>query len=240
MNKNDVVIGMKVIPMKKTSGQALSTSGQYKYMKDHNMKFMYVCHQHAGDRQHNTGKYILSPIKGNIYLGGDYFMADDFEPFFKDNVLNVEYNFGDEDDMICKLTTRLDEFVERPTGAFHTYMMSGNRPNSLTIRYPGATRGHLDFNENNIITRIKLHKNTAIGGSMGVYKEGVEDALYDFIGAKIYIPWSSNHLGFDKNNIISSIESHHDAVEPNKLIDEGIEYIKKHICPKLVMTGRDK
>ncbi len=52
------------------------------------------------------------------------------------------------------------------------------------IRYPGATRGHIEVDENNCIVSILLY-DTAVGGCVGCYENSVNDIFDKYIGAKI-------------------------------------------------------
>lgn len=81
MKKEEVTIGMQVVPHRKSVACSLNQSAQYKETLKLKQPYMIVVHQHYEDRQNNTGKYLLGYSKEQIGLGGDYFMADDFEPY---------------------------------------------------------------------------------------------------------------------------------------------------------------
>lgn len=89
MNRTDVVIGMKVVPHKKSIGISLRQSNAYKAMKSIHQPFLYVAHQHAQDRD-VSDKFMLTDDKRQIYICGDYFLCSDFEPYIEKSSLKGE------------------------------------------------------------------------------------------------------------------------------------------------------
>lgn len=85
MKKEEVTIGMKVVPRTKSVSCTLKQSAQYKETLKLKQPYMFVVHQHHEDRTNNTGKYLLGYSEEQVGLGGDYFMADDFEPYIGGN-----------------------------------------------------------------------------------------------------------------------------------------------------------
>jgi len=80
MKREDVIIGMKVIPHKKSVGCSLNFSNAYIEMKASKQEFLYVAHQHA-DEVGKSDRFLLSNDETNMYLCGDYFLCSDFEEY---------------------------------------------------------------------------------------------------------------------------------------------------------------
>ena len=78
MNRADVVIGMKVVPHRKTTGKPLHLSSAYNDAKTKGQPYLYVAHQHADERD-RSDRFLLSDE--DIRFCGDYFMCSDFEPY---------------------------------------------------------------------------------------------------------------------------------------------------------------
>lgn len=91
-------------------------------------------------------------------------------------------------DFINDLTKEMDNHLtEDNCKAFGTYIYDHQiHKNHWAIRYPGATRGHILVDDNNVIQDIKLY-DTATDSikSVGCYKDSVKDAVKKFIGYKI-------------------------------------------------------
>lgn len=79
MNRDDVQLGIKVVPHGKSLGCGLSQSGEYKRMVDKRQKFLYVVHQHMNDKIIGIDRLLLS--SDEKALCGDYFKSTDFELF---------------------------------------------------------------------------------------------------------------------------------------------------------------
>lgn len=54
--------------------------------------------------------------------------------------------------------------------------------NTYYFRFPGATRGYMTVNENNIITYIYFHEHKAFSKDIGCYNRSVIEATKKFIG----------------------------------------------------------
>lgn len=84
------------------------------------------------------------------------------------------------------LTREMDSYVTMNVSSFNTYIYDAKNDNgdfySYAIRYPGATRGHIELNEENIITNIKLYDSTK-----DIYRKEVEDILKKYIGMKLSV-----------------------------------------------------
>lgn len=75
---------------------------------------------------------------------------------------------------------------------FRTYLYPANRygnENLISFRYPGATRGHIEIDKNNIIKNIKFYSNTCFGeGNLDpLYDRKIEDDIKIFIGQTLVI-----------------------------------------------------
>lgn len=81
MDKNNVQIGMKVVPKSKSVGCSLEDAGVYKEMKRKKQPFLYVTHQHAMDKEIGSDRFLLSDNVTDISCCGDYFKSLDFEPY---------------------------------------------------------------------------------------------------------------------------------------------------------------
>lgn len=81
----------------------------------------------------------------------------------------------------------------RQRNGFCTYVLENDmyRPNLMAIRFPGATRGHILINDNNIIEDIVFYKDSGIfaqaPNNVGVYKEEILEKTRQFIGKRIII-----------------------------------------------------
>jgi len=67
-----------------------------------------------------------------------------------------------------------------------TYLWHEFEEDGVAIRYPGATRGHIEYDKDKVITDVVIYDDTGTG-RMGCYKESVREAVKQFIGAKIVI-----------------------------------------------------
>jgi hypothetical protein len=72
-----------------------------------------------------------------------------------------------------------------------TYIMF-SRSDGAAIRFPGATRGSIWWDENHIITKIEIYGDECYDGNLEViYKKEVHKLLDQFIGCKMVIPEES-------------------------------------------------
>ena len=83
MNRVDVVIGMKVVPHRKTTGKPLHLSSAYNDAKAKGQPYLYVAHQHADERD-RSDRFLLSDE--DIRFCGDYFMCSDFELYVEEEL----------------------------------------------------------------------------------------------------------------------------------------------------------
>ena len=59
----------------------------------------------------------------------------------------------------------------------------------IIIRYPGATRGDIEIDENNIVVNVRLYNmvgGVACGGK--IYADGADKEVLKFIGYKVEFP----------------------------------------------------
>lgn len=85
--------------------------------------------------------------------------------------------------LVNDLTKELDTYLDfSQKYDLNNYIYEHPFNNSWPIRYPGATRGGIRVDENNIITDIVLYKD-----SDDIYKENVRDILEKYIGMKLVV-----------------------------------------------------
>lgn len=82
------------------------------------------------------------------------------------------------------LTREMDSYLCNHVDSFRTYIYDTPFNNTWAIRYPGATRGHIKLDENNIIKEIVLYKNY---NSHTIYKDNIEECFSKYIGMKFII-----------------------------------------------------
>lgn len=88
-----------------------------------------------------------------------------------------------------ELTDFLDEHtmyeVHKEYLGFGNYCMEFDK-NHIAIRYPGATRGDIEVDENNTIVNVRLYNMTGgrcCGGK--IYKDGTDAEILKFVGYKV-------------------------------------------------------
>lgn len=69
---------------------------------------------------------------------------------------------------------------------FNTYIWKDFEKDGVAIRYPGATRGHIEYTKDMVITGIHLYE-TATESCICCYKPSVHEAVKQFIGSKIIL-----------------------------------------------------
>ena len=85
-------------------------------------------------------------------------------------------------DYVCELTEDMDKYIkfENPT-IFNTYIYNDKIDKYWLIRFPGATRGRITVDENEVITNIEIYRD-----ENNIYKEETENILREkYIGYKI-------------------------------------------------------
>lgn len=86
-------------------------------------------------------------------------------------------------DYVCELTDDLDKYLDfkNPT-IFNTYIYNNKIDNYWLIRFPGATRGRITVDKNEIITNIEIYKD------YDIYKIGTEQIIRQkYTGTKIIL-----------------------------------------------------
>lgn len=69
----------------------------------------------------------------------------------------------------------------------HTYLCRRDgEEGRFYMRFPGATRGVVEFTADGTITNVTLYGETATGGVLACYEPGVRDAAAAFIGRNVY------------------------------------------------------
>lgn len=82
------------------------------------------------------------------------------------------------------LTRDMDYYLKYPNKFMQTYIYDSSLTGETwAIRYPGATRGHIEVNKNNIITNIILYKDNM--NTHKIYNENVEECFNKYIGMKL-------------------------------------------------------
>ncbi len=93
------------------------------------------------------------------------------------------------EEFVCELTDFLNEHMEWVgERRFGNYCMQFD-DRHIAIRYPGATRGDIEVDENNVIVNIQLYNMTggvAHGGK--IYKDKTDDEILKFVGYKVEWP----------------------------------------------------
>ena len=92
------------------------------------------------------------------------------------NLLTVIEKSNYVNDFTKELDTVLKHKAE--SIEFYTYLYHYS-DDTWVFRYPGATRGHIKIDDNNIITEIKIYKDT------NIYKPEAEEICKKYIGYKL-------------------------------------------------------
>lgn len=87
------------------------------------------------------------------------------------------------DDIVNDFTRELDKHLKG--GSFCNYIYTerikrGEDKYLVAFRYPGATRGHLELDRNNVIKDIQIYKD-----SRDIYEDTVDEAVKKFIGYRL-------------------------------------------------------
>lgn len=78
-----------------------------------------------------------------------------------------------------EITLELDKMVKdsKSIRGFYNYIHDEAIDGKWIIRYPGATRGYIETNNENVITNIVIHD-----GVTNIYNKGADKAISKFIG----------------------------------------------------------
>ena len=92
-----------------------------------------------------------------------------------------------------EITKELDKYLlySNSPYCFDTYIIAYDT-GLWSIRFPGATRGHIRVDDSMIITEIKLYDDTAFGDKIGCYKREAIDVVRRFIGTKLELHTDEN------------------------------------------------
>jgi len=107
MNKNDIKIGMRVVPFQKTAfTQKLENSGVWRDALSKGQEYLYVI-----DEDKEFECFVLNDENFNDDDNGDFFNPEDFEPFNEqdiiDNAFNILKSKGVTPDMYEELWERV-------------------------------------------------------------------------------------------------------------------------------------
>lgn len=83
------------------------------------------------------------------------------------------------------LTHDMDKFTDNSGDIFYNYVYDNPQGNKWILRYPGATRGHLEVDENMKIVDIKIYRD--VYNTDEIYKDGIYEMLNRYVGAKLVI-----------------------------------------------------
>ena len=94
-------------------------------------------------------------------------------------LITTKLNKGNSKYFTNELIEEIDKhLIFERINNLQTYILGDKPYNSYyAIRYPGATRGGIKVDENNVITHIVIEE--------GFYKESVQEGVKEFIGCKI-------------------------------------------------------
>lgn len=81
-----------------------------------------------------------------------------------------------------EITLELDKMVKdsKSITGFYNYIHDEAVDGKWIIRYPGASRGHIETNNDNVITKIVIYS-----GVTNIYSKGVDKAISKFIGTSL-------------------------------------------------------
>lgn len=83
------------------------------------------------------------------------------------------------------LTQEMDSYLKDSISGFYTYIYNSKCNNKYPIRYPGATRGHIEVDENDIIINIKLYIDKYETNT--IYNDSVVECFEKYVGKKFII-----------------------------------------------------
>lgn len=85
----------------------------------------------------------------------------------------------DSDRFICDLTKEMDLYSLSTFKYWYTYLLKSN-DNTYGIRFPGASRGHIEVDSEGIIRNIKLYPEVD-----SIYKKEVYNIFNKYIGLRL-------------------------------------------------------
>lgn len=103
-----------------------------------------------------------------------------------------------EDEYCGEITEFIDKYIigyhksihDNMKHVFRTYLYLTNKCEGqklVSFRYPGATRGHIELDKNNIIKDIRFYSDTCFGESNldPLYDRKIEEDIKRFIGQEL-------------------------------------------------------
>lgn len=93
--------------------------------------------------------------------------------------------YKNDHDYVNDLTKEIDKYLDGKWPEYWCTYIYGNKPNHhgwYSFRFPGATRGGIKVDKDNIIEKIEFFRDITF-----IYKDDVEEAIKKFIGSKIII-----------------------------------------------------
>lgn len=100
----------------------------------------------------------------------------------KEKILSINNN----NKLTNVITLELDKhLIFESNLSLKNYIYNEKFKDSYAIRYPGATRGHIKVDENNIITEIKIYHDKYRTDK--IYKDTIDKALEKFIGFEFVV-----------------------------------------------------
>lgn len=81
-----------------------------------------------------------------------------------------------------EITLELDKMVKdsKSISGFYNYIHDEAIDGKWIIRYPGASRGHIETNNENVITKIVIYD-----GVTNIYNKGADKVISKFIGTSL-------------------------------------------------------
>ena len=99
-------------------------------------------------------------------------------------ILTVREEIGEE--FVNDITREMDKHLIKDFSniGWNTYIYERRlKKNVLTLRYPGATKGRIEVDDNMVVVDVIIYEPAE--GEESIYKETAEKAVRQFIGSKI-------------------------------------------------------
>lgn len=102
----------------------------------------------------------------------------------KELITKIDEYINPTNDLTREMDTYLIEKIKKLKHVGQTYLYDHPFGKHWPIRFPGATRGHIEVDENDIIQDIKLYTS---GNTDGIYNFNVRDCFEKYIGMKLVV-----------------------------------------------------
>lgn len=132
------------------------------------------------------------------------------------------------------LTKEMDNYLKHGTDRFYTYLFEADNPTIrsdklyIAIRYPGATRGHIEIDKNYIITDIKLYNDAC--RLPNIYSDEILHCFEKYIGMKIVMEQTvkTNCITCDKHTYVNEyvITTSENKQKVIHICDDCIRFLK--------------